>query len=88
MQANSEYQTASGLAALSICESLLVSLCDQKIMGEKEVVDFSRMLPRLIAMGSLPRRIRKPHHAAAGCHRSHHRGKELGPACGDEGRVG
>jgi len=34
-------------------------------MGEKDVVDFSRMLPRLIAMGSLPRRIRKPHHAAA-----------------------
>jgi len=65
MQANSEYRTASGLAALSIGESLLVSLCDQKIMGEKEVVDFSRMLPRLIAMGSLPRRIRKPHHAAA-----------------------
>ena len=38
MQANSEYQTASGLAALSICESLLVSLRDLKIIGEKEVV--------------------------------------------------
>ena len=38
MQGSSDYQTASGLAALSICESLLVSLRDQKIMGEKEVV--------------------------------------------------
>ena len=42
MQANSEYQTASGLAALSICESLLVSLRDLKIMGEKEVVGLLR----------------------------------------------
>ena len=38
MQASPDYQTASGLAALSICESLLVSLRDLEIMGEKEVV--------------------------------------------------
>jgi hypothetical protein len=29
---------ASGLAALSVCESLLLSLGDLKIIGEKEIV--------------------------------------------------
>jgi hypothetical protein len=29
---------ASGLAALSICESLLLALGDLKLMGEKEIV--------------------------------------------------
>ena len=65
MQANSEYQTASGLAALSICESLLVSLRDQKIMGEKEVVgllqDASAAHRNAVASAQDP----KTHHAAA-----------------------
>jgi hypothetical protein len=34
----SEHQTGVGLAALSICESLLVSLRDLRIIGEREVV--------------------------------------------------
>ena len=34
----SENQTACGLAALSICESLLTSLQDLRIIGELEVV--------------------------------------------------
>jgi hypothetical protein len=65
MQTNSEYQTASGLAALSICESLLVSLRDQKIMGEKEVVgllkDASAAHRNAVASAQDP----KTHHAAA-----------------------
>ena len=65
MQANSEYQTASGLAALSICESLLVSLRDLKIMGEKEVVgllqDASAAHHNAVASAQDPR----THHAAA-----------------------
>jgi hypothetical protein len=36
MQANSEYQTASGLAALSICESLLVSLRDRNAVASAQ----------------------------------------------------
>jgi len=32
------HQTASGLAALSICESLLLALGDLKIMGETDAV--------------------------------------------------
>ena len=65
MQANSEYQTASGLAALSICESLLVSLRDLKIIGEKEVVgllkDASAAHRNAVASAQDP----KTHHAAA-----------------------
>jgi hypothetical protein len=65
MQANSEYRTASGLAALSIGESLLVSLCDQKIMGEKDVVgllkDASAAHRNAVASAQDP----KSHHAAA-----------------------
>jgi hypothetical protein len=65
MQASSEYQTASGLAALSICESLLVSLRDLQIMGEKEVVgllqDASAAHRNAIASSQDP----KTHHAAA-----------------------
>jgi hypothetical protein len=65
MQASSEYQTASGLAALSICESLLVSLRDLKIMGEKEVVgllkDASAAHRNAVASAQDP----KTHHAAA-----------------------
>ena len=37
-QDHSEEQTAYGLAALSICESLLTSLRDLRIIGELEVV--------------------------------------------------
>ena len=58
MQASSEHQTASGLAAVSIRESLLVSLWDLKVMGEKEVVGVLTDASAL-AMWSLPRRIRK-----------------------------
>ena len=35
----SETEMASGLAALAICESLLTSLQDLKIIGAQEVVD-------------------------------------------------
>ena len=35
----SENELASGLAALSICESLLTSLQDLKIIGAEEAVD-------------------------------------------------
>lgn len=31
--------TASGVAALSICESLILALGDLKIMGEKDAID-------------------------------------------------
>lgn len=31
--------SASGLAALSICESLILALCDLKLMNEKQAVD-------------------------------------------------
>lgn len=65
MQASSEHQTVSGLAALSICESLLVSLRDLKIIGENEVVgilkDASAAHRNAVASAKDP----KTHHAAA-----------------------
>jgi len=35
----SDRGSASGLAALSICESLILALCDLKLMNEKQAVD-------------------------------------------------
>jgi hypothetical protein len=35
---NTNYSAASGLAALSICESLILAMGDLKIMGENDAV--------------------------------------------------
>ncbi len=34
-----KFSSATGMAALSICESLLLAMGDLKIMGEKDAVD-------------------------------------------------